>query len=111
MIQANELRIGNWVTTFESDTPIQLCPRLFAYHVCRFNAQDLNPIPLTPEILGRAGFVSNPYQDRYELGDIHVQYCGYRNMCWIENAPHIEYLHHLQNYVYWKSGKELNIEL
>ena len=63
-------------------------------------------IPLVTEILEKFGFISNPYQDRFEFGNIHVEHCAIRKICWVEEAPHIKFLHQLQNLVQAKTGKE-----
>ena len=110
MIQANELRIGNLVEIEQYNhirNIVRICSGSEIDQVIKLRH---TPIPLTPEILEKCGFVSNPYQDRYELGDIYVNYCGIRNICWIENVPHIEYLHQLQNYVYINTNKELTFK-
>ena len=109
MIQANELRIGNWVKflnkTFQCGAgTIEDCQKA--------NDSDspykYEPIPLTPEILEKWGFISNPYEDRFELGQVHIQYCGVRNMFWIENySAELKSLHQLQNSTYALTGEEL----
>ena len=72
MIQANELRIGNWV--YVDDSPVQITSidkdgginhtsgddgwtvdYWFIYQI-----KDIDPIPLTPEILEKAGFDLTP---------------------------------------------------
>ena len=64
-------------------------------------------IPITPEILERCGFESNPYHDRYELGYFHFEHCAIRQMIWIEKYPHVNYLHQLQNLYFALTGEEL----
>lgn len=120
MIAANELRIGNYVnhksegisrvTEIESHkNHIGVTPLSFNNYV--FMCAEIKPIPLTPEILEKCGFVSNPYQDRYELGDFHFEYCAIRNIVWCEKYPHIKYLHQLQNLYFALTGEELIINL
>ena len=101
-MKANELRIGNWV----KDS--------LGYLVIGVNAKvefasAYEPIPLTPEILERLGFISNPYQDRYELGDLHFEYCAIRNLIWCEKYPHIKYVHRLQNLYFALTNDELTL--
>lgn len=106
-MKVNELRIGNWVRIRESDTKVQV----EAYMLNLSELSNCQPIPLTPKILEKRGFASNPYQDRYELGDLHFEYCGIRNIVWCEKYPHIKYLHQLQNLYFALTGEELTIKL
>ena len=116
MIQENELRIGNLVQ--DSFGLIEISIRGQSY----FNNEDNNlgtiefasiykPIPLTEEWLLKFGFVSNPYQDRYEKYYLHIQ-CnktkGYLEL-WIDLLPHIKYVHQLQNLCYLMFNEELTI--
>jgi len=105
MINANELRIGNWVALKDGYFVPIADGGILAINQKRFECY---PISLTPEILEKCGFVSNPYQDRYEFGDIHVEYCGFRDICWVNGKPHIEYLHQLQNLYFALTNEELN---
>lgn len=132
MIKPNELRIGNLFYKIDRSNTVHL-PITIPIKVLEINMfnvlacfadenpammktipailmSDLSPIPITPEILEKCGFVSNPYQDRYEFGDIHVEYCGIRDICWINSHPHIEYLHQLQNLYFALTGEELTFK-
>ncbi len=110
MINANEFRIGNGVKISDRCP----CREEFFGTYKKVSLSVLNypeyhdPIPLTPDILGKCGFVSNPYQDRYELGDLHFEHCGIRGIVWCEKYPHIKYLHQLQNLVFFTKETELN---
>jgi hypothetical protein len=108
-MKADELRIGNFVEIdqypndrviiqIENGTNIDQCGKLNA-----------SPIPLTEEWLLKFGFISNPYQDRYEKGTIHIE-CDKtkgETYLWIENMPHIKYNHQLQNLYFALTGEEL----
>lgn len=108
MIQVNELRIGSWVLNhYGNPEQIEVIePKIV-------NGRELysfHPIALTTSVLERCGFVSNPYQDRYELGKIHVELnrtLGYDEL-WIDGMPHIKYLHQLQNLFFALTGAEIN---
>lgn len=111
-MNANELRIGNWVTTFEDETPIQITPRKFEVGVCRYGAQDFNPIPLTPEILEKAGFERYaPMMYRLKNGwhwitvDVNSAYINGKQLILLEH------LHQLQNLIFALTGEELEIKL
>ena len=77
------------------------------------NQSDLDAIPLTEKILTEwcPEVVSNPYQDRYEIGNIHIQYNGFTDTLWIDGMPHITYLHQLQMLILALTNQPLKIEL
>lgn len=105
-MKSNELRIGNWYLGASRQEPLQATARFIQQ--LDEGLINCSPIPLTPEILEKCGFVSNPYQDRFELGQVHIQYCGVRNMFWIENySAELKSLHQLQNSTYALTGEEL----
>jgi hypothetical protein len=104
-MKANELRIGNWVRLRQHDAFIQI----EQYQLCESELINLQPIPITEEWLLEFGFISNPYDDRYEKGSIHVE-CDIRKgqtYLWIENMPHIKYIHQIQNLHFALEGEEL----
>lgn len=125
MIDAKELRIGNWVSyEVEGETKIsQVIPSDFIALGFDFNI--FNPIPLTPELLEKAGFTS-----RF-LGNYHIASLKNSHGCirvekdsmqvTIEigdlggntetSIPHIKYLHQLQNLIFALTGQELEITL
>lgn len=55
MIKANELRIGNWVNEFGDTVIIEKGEEIDSHH------QNFEPIPITPEILEKAGFVKDGF--------------------------------------------------
>lgn len=129
MIQANELRIGNWLQYKE------FCPNEKYFIVKSILGHGINmdgytvispssyePIFLTPEILEKCGFqlskgklslkfYKNPKRGRivnlYKVSD------GYRylNTRGVGPSPHINYLHQLQNLYFALTGTELEITL
>jgi hypothetical protein len=120
MIQANELRIGNWVrhqdywsyrqsNDFKEFDFIWNESDWYAVCECTLDLDIIEPIPLSEEWLVKFGGVSNPYQDRYEFGDIHVEIDKTKGITeiWIEDAPHIKNVHQFQNYVHAKTGEKL----
>jgi hypothetical protein len=66
MIQAHELRIGNWVIhegEYKAITGVAFDMVLFEKNPVYFDAyseqvETVAPIPLTPELLGKAGFTN-----------------------------------------------------
>jgi hypothetical protein len=102
---ANELRIGNWVNYCNGKRILdaELFLQLLKY------TTPFDPIPLTEEWLLKFGFVSNPYEDRYEKGTIHIECDKTKGATylWVENMPHIKYAHQLQNLYFALTGEEL----
>lgn len=120
MISANELRIGNWVYSYNPKTMNHL-------HLLKVKARNIHhleenpksetyqPIPLTAEILKKCGFNENKnwfYKSNFILGylstDDNLQaewQFGGAEGGW--NLIDIKYLHQLQNIVHALTGEEL----
>ncbi len=123
-MNAKELRIGNWlewdneyyqieIGSFYTQLKSEDGRRLF---------NEIKPIPLTPEILKKAGFRKINYYDGNSFGlkisDSHEFVCNERvfylacdDSFYNEVLDHIKYLHQLQNLYFALTGEELNIEL
>lgn len=126
MIDPKELRIGNWVY-HESESTNNL-------HAIIVNDDDLgfmsnggdlyySPIPLTPEILEKAGFEWSIYHQAFHFGDMAMNEFYDVNECYpsgyqlstfkkkelIGNS--FQYLHQLQNLYFALTGQELEINL
>jgi hypothetical protein len=114
MIKKEELRIGNILnyTTSEND----IYKTTIDWQDLKWISEDPkgfnlvhHPIPLTEEWIIKLGLISNPYKDRYEIGNICIE-CdktkGFTDL-WIEKMPHIKYVHQLQNLYFALTGKEL----
>jgi len=113
-INANELRIGNWVAIGEMvERPLtKIIPELCGAY---------NPIPLTPDILEKAGFVKSntEYGDGIPtLGKFQISLYDGDNF--IKMLATVRYdksvavkvasLHQLQNLYFALTGEELNIQ-
>lgn len=139
MIQASELRIGNWVngTTDFVKFPMPLkVTGLGAYSYYGHNGElnrdefgiecgidgqyynfsDFSPIPLSPEILEKAGFelrVEDGIEKDYKNYPIYVkfQHNGGLLITIAEylSCSHIQYVHQLQNLFYCMTQTELTI--
>lgn len=116
-MQANELRIGNWVNIqgeFDSkihsiengrlwckDGEQMICSTVFRFHA----------IPLTPEVLEKCGALD--FECHWELGDIHLTWgsrivaTGERCSISVVGSPHVQYLHQLQNLYFALTNNEL----
>ncbi len=125
-MKANELRVGNFVKDrggkilriywFEQDKvcmemrlhdkPVHPLTEYFGY---------LQPIPLTPEILEKAGFVA--FEDGwyglipFGLGYVYTWNIYDITIRWKGSCIEVKYLHDLQNLHFSLYKEELNIEL
>jgi len=108
MIDVKELRIGNWVGTAGGTKPkIITVEDFWSYYVdpmTRFHYYD--PIPLSAEILEAAGF-----EKKYVAGDIRLHWLIDGLLFCEDELSMSRGLHWLQNYIYFKTGKELDIKL
>jgi hypothetical protein len=113
-MKANELRVGNWIIGCNGKY-LQICEDGMEILMGARNYGDFDLIPLTHEILKKAGFVSfedgwyglTPFRKGYmwtwNIYDRHLQWNG--------NIVPCQYLHQLQNLYYALTGEELNIDL
>lgn len=135
MIEATDLRIGNWVK-IRGQYYVQVVTILtewISYNDTNgCNYKDISPIPLTPEILEQCGFEK---EQRGKLGDFdgietvfyfqgvdifdhteHGQGFDYATYTrypgrGFKAGRTISYVHELQNLIHSLTGEELNIQL
>lgn len=117
MIDAKELRIGNWVGV--GNKHIKTYITNFSFYDIAINPEQVFPISITPNILEKAGFESvcnKPLYRKYlNNGDeiiwcdnhIAINHTGYSFQFEIK----CKYVHQLQNIYFILIGEELNIEL
>ena len=109
-MNANEIRVGNWFYYHDQDLPF----KWYASDFEHVETTQARPIPLTPEILEKAGF--NDFYtisifDAYK-NDVIICYDNQEKVFAIGgNWYKAEYLHQLQNLYFALTGEELNIEL
>lgn len=110
MIIANELRIGNWYNhngEFKQATPNTILEVWEADRIW------VMPIPLTPEILERAGFEFYTYCDCWVIetttGEIILS--DKYILQSTDSITQLYFLHQLQNLFFALTGEELKIEL
>lgn len=125
-MKANELRIGNWYNEFgiPKKANATLIVALSQIEIAGKIAIDISPIPLTPEILEKAGFEN----EMAEYNDFNIVSNFYNAECGINITLHddgeycfefgdqgnmtvIQYLHQLQNLYFALTGQELTIDL
>jgi hypothetical protein len=127
-MNANELRLGNWLlfrNMIEPDRYVQV-DNWFWRSLFSLAKRDeqvqitayYSPIPLTPEILERAGFIqhhNNCYNDRLYIkgifGDGPYEWGFYPFGGRAMNSRPLAYLHQLQNLHFAITGEELIIKL
>lgn len=116
MIKANELRLGNWVDLFDSETGHNFVQATYSL----LNAENfIDPIPLTPEILERCGFnfdevqmniPGHDYEFVFDKDGLKYGYHGEDGFIRETRQPML-YLHQLQNLYFALTGEELEIKL
>jgi hypothetical protein len=114
-MKANELRIGNWCAS-----PYE--PKIFkvsAMHILHLeegmDSLSILGIPLTPEILEKAGFVKSINFDNTYIklikGESFILKDCKDGTFFVYTGIRCQYLHQLQNLYFALTGEELNIEL
>lgn len=114
-MKANEVRIGNWVYDLKFQSNLQF--RSF-FGLCNFeqSPDDFQPIPLTPEILKKAGFVKEGL--RYSKDWVYLWQDGNNIVFALAEMQEaigtflpVKFVHQLQNLYFAFTGEELEINL
>lgn len=132
MINPQELRLGNWVNLYDWDSESK--PHQITEIINGDQFIDCTPIPLSPEILEKAGFVKDAFHNYTRklkpnlitteaylvfAGDyLYLRHYNGENRMddsvvtlWNKDLMEQFYLHKLQNLVYDLEGEELEITL
>jgi len=126
-MKANELRIGNYVkySDFASAKKSEIVMVDISDLILLKNMVEgcfYDPIPLTPEILVKAGF-EETYNSRFRVKFDHITHgeIGYtfsdienyygKGFRYYDHHIDIKYVHQLQNLYFALTGEELPIEL
>lgn len=127
MINAQELRIGNWV---EANSPMMQVKEITEHTVglympgseadpFLYDIDEINPMPLSPEILEKCGFHWSIYHQAFHFGDTAMNEFYDLNECYPKGyqlstfkksqliGKGIFYLHQLQNIYFALTGEEL----
>lgn len=118
-MKANELRIGNWVNRQGNPHLIEEIHERMVYHKGNFISSGMNqiePIPLTPEILEKAGFAKGHHKHELEINEFSIHYYDNSLRIFIGDSRVLlchkcTTLHHLQNVIFSLTGSELQINL
>jgi len=110
MVQANELRIGNYIS-YKNERWIKV-----GYHEIRYAVlypdTSYYPIPLTFEILEKAGFELQIGMMSWEKEGVIICYETIANFFRLYPMTNrINYVHQLQNLYYALTGEELEVNL
>lgn len=137
MLQANELRIGNYINfhskvfqvTGIKDNWVYCCKNSYPENSFPDTAAGLQPIPLTPELLEKCGFLCmnkvpmyfKKYINEVDARNIQLSLSeiginpdwivGYHNDGTYMRLIKIIYLHQLQNLYFALTGEELEVKL
>jgi hypothetical protein len=124
MIPAKDLRIGNWVTVNNRITNIKTISEMLIEVVdsaTTTHADQLTPLPITHELLEKAGFKQRGETALYdriplvgftyylETKRLLIHHPGNILGIWLHTD--ISYLHQLQNFFYCLIGYDLAIDL
>lgn len=106
-MKAEELRIGNWVDCYGEHLQVEILEE-------GCDLAGIKPIPLTPEILEKAGFelfpwgwvkrASNDFGIRLNVKSFSYEVSG-------NNPVKLQHLHQLQNLFFILCEEELNVQL
>ena len=115
MIEAKELRIGNYAKHFENGIVLTV-GRTIAFktptNTIRIDVDDLQPIPLTEEIILDFGYKQNSFSLNFE-NDTRISIYKKYN-CFIAQIDNtvireIKYVHQLQNLYHALTNEELTL--
>ena len=121
-MKANELSLGNWIMLDNDDVWNKKYNKTFTkltiddFVEITSKSNLFSPIPLTPEILEKAGFRQAITNDRIwllRIGDTNLM-LHIDGHAWSYSGPiliKIKYVHQLQNLYFALTGEELKIEL
>ena len=120
MIKANELKIWNWVQCYGNLIQIgNIHPKGTIVGDEPYSISELDPIPLTEEILLKCGFEQdgdNDYLQLYINDALNILWLGYLsievNGYFVALSEKEQlYLHQLQNIYFALTGEELEVNL
>lgn len=121
MIDARELRLGNFVLLndnwfqgkYAEITCIQPHCVLIKHFVGTPKLGDIDPIPLTPEVLEKCGFAYDGEKESYEKSGAEIRRNSETTFYHSNDVflTHIDFLHTLQNWWFANTCEELTVNL
>ena len=113
MTNENELRKGNWYLVNATGLTEESYSQFNDWQQWAGYIYDCSPIPITAEILEKAGFVPHEYLNCFYLesdaDDFRIWYIN--NEYTFDKQYVIKFLHQLQNLTFALTGEELEINL
>lgn len=110
MIQAKELRVGNYVMrNGKTVTVWELCIDEDRGRINYISESLYDPIPLTPELLVKAG-VKEVAPNVWSIDSLIMQFKDEVLLAIIDRGVKLPYLHQLQNLYFALTGEELNVK-
>lgn len=113
MIQAKDLRIGNWVDTIDGQLQVidVMCDSVNTKLHNGLLFDDTDDIPLSEDVLVRCGFTTDRWGWVIVINDFRLRLdIHYSYKLLNENPISIKYLHQLQNLFYAVAGTELTYQ-
>lgn len=116
MIQANELRVGNYIRNEVQGINFQV-DSVVIHRLCFGDSEGYSPIELTEEILFKCGFYKsfkNQYEHTKHYFELVKEKEGFIvgvNCFEYTHGKHFMHLNTLQNIFYFTTNEELNVNL
>jgi hypothetical protein len=112
-MNANDLRIGNWVQFRHTETPVRITLGDFVREYNDEHLEDYEPIPLTEEWLLKFGFKSDVVSSVFGFKWVSINMTQDGDF-WVENITgelvEIDFVHQLQNLIFALTGEELQTD-
>ena len=118
-MEAQELRIGNWIQFRHTETPVRITLGDFVREYNDEHLEDYEPIPLTEEWLTRFGFeqhhddcsngvmyIKDIFSEQPKTWGVYPNEVGSGIV--IKDSIKLEHVHQLQNLYFALTGEELN---
>jgi hypothetical protein len=114
-MKSNELKVGNWVYSNHDDEPFKVRGFDIGALDDGMDCESMQPIPLTPEILEKAGFVLSVFPEIteafHDAFTLVLEDKGWDCIRILGKSVFVNYVHELQNLYFALTGEELNIQL
>lgn len=114
-MNASDLRIGNWYLCYNPMAGVSVAERFenWVYYL-DFEGYGVEGVPLTGEILEKAGFKKEAALQLYHFCEVEIGYLDNPSdffYAYGDQTAFIKYVHQLQSLYFALTGEELKIEL